>query len=464
MRRNFINRFISGTIILASLLIYRIAPACATAQLPVWVPGSWWDYTTEIDLHLQEDGSSEFIDMVVTDSDTRYQLREVTSRSLIKGSALTYEIYRQEYSGQATGAGTYHTVTPFPLDIPVQLRSATIQGEVWIDVDTLGTVYQSRHLAGQLWAQIPLVGWQQVGTVDIQYNEEDEPPRDSNHFPMDISNTWVLDQIIYTYGSYVTDYDVGQGPQHVEDVFDEQAESIFEMEVLRQEMSGGYLTYRVEGDETTSSGSIVNNYGEIPKNATFEEIANINSEGSIRLNAITRSLTNFNLIPPPTITPTQTPSPKPSGTPSTATPTPFGTATIPPYTATPTPMEATPTALPQIGIVIDTNRDNYENGDRFRLFTYISNPGPELNICQYIILDVQSNYWFWPNWSKDADCLSRKINSGEYVPNETILEFEWPAVEGSAQGLIFWAALVDPDAMEIAGSYDFVEWGYGNAY
>jgi len=437
-----------------------VCPAQSAVNLPVWHLESWWEYTTVTDMHVQEAGSQEYADIVTTDVATRYTLSQIGSKTLTRGAMLTYEAYVLPFTGILDAAGIYHIVDPIPLDIDIEIRDASLTGELWVDTQTLGTIYFHRFIEGPLWADIPFQGWQEVGWIEIDMSEEYEPARDILAFPLEVGDAWTQDITFYTYGSYTLDYDIGSGPEHVEDTFDESEIYQFDITVPNQEMSHGYMTYRVEGDETSSDGAILANYAEDVKNLVYEEMTDLASSGSsVRINSMVKDLTGFFLIPDPTGTP------EPTYTPVPPTPTsPPGEPTYTPIPFTPTPPVTSPTPTPtppmESGITIATNLTEYHTGDPFLCTTTIVNTGPAINVDEYIVLDVYGSYWFWPDWGSEPGFQNRDLTEDSVYPDEVILEFVWPDVTGSVSGIKFWAALLDAASGDLFGGYGVTEWGY----
>jgi hypothetical protein len=130
-----------------------------------------------------------------------------------------------------------------------------------------------------------------------------------------------------------------------------------------------------------------------------------------------------------------------------------------------TPESATPTATPtepsgDISIDLDLNQDRYTAGDNFLLRCICVNPGPDISVEEYIVLDVYGLYFFWPGWTASPDFRGYVLTtgSGQY---EEILKFEWPEGHfGETAGLYFYAALLDAASHSLLGTYDAVEFGY----
>jgi hypothetical protein len=109
-------------------------------------------------------------------------------------------------------------------------------------------------------------------------------------------------------------------------------------------------------------------------------------------------------------------------------------------------------------VEISLNQRYYAPGDRFLLTNQVTNPGAAREVDLYIILDVWGEYWFWPSWTQSVDHASRSLPP-EAAMGETILDFEWPAGAGAADGLIFWSGILDAGTTDLL-DYDSVVFGY----
>jgi hypothetical protein len=163
----------------------------------------------------------------------------------------------------------------------------------------------------------------------------------------------------------------------------------------------------------------------------------------------------------PTSTPIRSPTPTPTPTatvPITATPSPSCSPSQPPTNApSSTP---SPTPEPWAGVRFIMPDNELEAGDMFRLRAECRG-NPEYSLADlYVILDVYGNYWFWPGWSQDIEFQTISLNPDRSII-VFILDFKWPSGDfGSADGLMFWGALLDPQNGALIGNYDHVEFGY----
>lgn len=257
---------------------------------------------------MQQEGSTDYFDMVITDQETRYNLQSVERKTLTHGAQLTYDAYVLSFNGTVNAAGIYQMRDPIPMALPVEIRNATLTGEWWVDVETLGTVYQVRDLSGPLWAEIPFGGgWMQIGSFSITLHEEYEPVRDTMNFPIEIGNTWESNFTLYTYGEYVLVADLFGEPTYEEAPFDKSIEIALNMSVPKQELFGGLLVYLIEGQSSLGSGSTLSRYAPDALTLSYDYLEGFVSQGEFQINSYERTLRNFYLHSGQEPTPTPEP-------------------------------------------------------------------------------------------------------------------------------------------------------------
>ncbi|MGB3976181.1 MAG: dockerin type I repeat-containing protein [bacterium] len=279
----------------------------AEDTLPEWTIGSWWDFTTSMDVHMQQEGSTDYFDMVITDQATRHTLQSIERKTLTHGTQLTYDVCVLPFSGTVNANGIYQMRDPIPLALPVEIRNATLTGEWWVDVDSLGTVYQLRDLSGPLWAEIPYVGWQQIGSFAITLHEEYEPMRDAVNFPVETGNAWQSNFTLYTFGEYVLSADLFGEPTYEEAPFDKSYGITLNMSVPKQELFGGLLVYVIEGQSSSGTGSTLSRYAPDARTLVYDYLEGFVSQGEFQINSYERTMNNFHLNPGQE--PTSTPEP-----------------------------------------------------------------------------------------------------------------------------------------------------------
>ncbi len=293
-------------IIIIVLTVLFPSGTTAADTLPEWTISSWWNFSTTMDIHIQETGSAEYADFDIIDNNTRHNLVSIESKTLSHGTPLTYTANVLTFSGIVNAAGTYHIVDPFVADVPMEIRNATLTGEWWVDTATLGTIYSVRHIVGPLWAQV--IVWQQIGTIDILIHEEYEPTRDVVNFPIEVGNAWQPTVTAYSYGDYVVDANLYGQPFYQEGTFDESTTLTLAVTVPLQEIFGGYMSYKIEGTDTTSTGTTLSYYAPQAQTLIYDHMQDFGSSGGMQINSFTRTMGAFHLEP--TVAPTATPDPE----------------------------------------------------------------------------------------------------------------------------------------------------------
>jgi hypothetical protein len=133
------------------------------------------------------------------------------------------------------------------------------------------------------------------------------------------------------------------------------------------------------------------------------------------------------------------------------------------HTPTPTPSptpfpEPTPTPTPSAGtdynFTLYLSSEYFTAGDPFLLETEFSNYSDNLqNVFLYIILDVSSEYFFYPSWGSQPDAEIFNFHSG--TTSKVILDFSWPDVTHHAEKIVFWGGILSGEGM-ILGDIDHV--------
>lgn len=94
----------------------------------------------------------------------------------------------------------------------------------------------------------------------------------------------------------------------------------------------------------------------------------------------------------------------------------------------------------------------------FLLSCSIDNPG-DAAICDlYIVLNVADMYWFYPNWTSEITGVFHLLSPGQ--TEKSIMNFEWPEVGGSMDGLSFYGFLCRPGQYELVSNVDVVSFGF----
>ncbi len=105
----------------------------------------------------------------------------------------------------------------------------------------------------------------------------------------------------------------------------------------------------------------------------------------------------------------------------------------------------------EIRFMLHSNATEYGPGDWFELEYDIVGPDSETGVDRdlYVLLEVGGMYWFWPGWTDELDFTH--INTKEKYGCHAIMEFHWPELFESIDGICFWGALLDPVDSKLTG-------------
>jgi len=131
-------------------------------------------------------------------------------------------------------------------------------------------------------------------------------------------------------------------------------------------------------------------------------------------------------------------------------------------TPTPTyPPTSTPTPDPDADILVDVllNSAVFEAGDPFELrVSYQGYPGVEADL--FVVLDIHSEYFFWPEWTHEP-CYKRIVIDSEEVTWLSIMDFIWPAGNfGQMEGMKFWGLMMEPESENLLSNIDTVSFAF----
>lgn len=97
-------------------------------------------------------------------------------------------------------------------------------------------------------------------------------------------------------------------------------------------------------------------------------------------------------------------------------------------------------------------------GETFQLCRVLGNPDlATISGTEYLALEVYGLFWFWPSWSQEVDSAPLTV-AGPGCDLVDVLEFEWPQVDGTADNLRFWGALITTAGDLV--DYTMIEWNY----
>jgi hypothetical protein len=177
----------------------------------------------------------------------------------------------------------------------------------------------------------------------------------------------------------------------------------------------------------------------------------------------------------PTPAPTATATAAPSNTPTVPTNTPVApTPTSPPPTHTPTAPTPTPTWTPgpgtpthtpepdctELGCDVYMPLETFGAGDECYCEVYVCNTDETTytDIPVFVILDVYGMYFFAPSFG-DFDYYDDPIPPGLTTIN-VLPPFTWPDDVGSASGIIWYAAMTNPEITELHGKLGTFTFGW----
>ena len=153
--------------------------------------------------------------------------------------------------------------------------------------------------------------------------------------------------------------------------------------------------------------------------------------------------------PPPSWTPTSTPI-RPTNTPK------------PPSTPSPTPTQ-TPAVCPETGVSILMPSHFFQQEDSCRVWVEVCNSQTQSleGYPLFVILDALGTTFFLPAFTEEVSNYLEMHPAFE--PGTTIFdvipEFTWPPGQAPVEGLVWYAAMTDPDVTEIFGSWS--SWPFG---
>ncbi|MBN1880307.1 hypothetical protein JW823_09385 [bacterium] len=114
--------------------------------------------------------------------------------------------------------------------------------------------------------------------------------------------------------------------------------------------------------------------------------------------------------------------------------------------------------LPEAGVRLEMPAQAFSYGDTCYLHAYMRHDeSPLLHAPFCLLLEYQGNYWFWPDWrSTFCNVYVDVWRPGSIV--SIIPGFTWnynaSGDKPGAEGMVFWAALLNEDMTEIIGGMD----------
>ena len=139
----------------------------------------------------------------------------------------------------------------------------------------------------------------------------------------------------------------------------------------------------------------------------------------------------------------------------------------PEHTPTPTPPQGTPTATPDIpcedlGATISMPSNFFSGGDLFYLDVYLCNTeNTQYNVPLFVILDVYGQLFFAPSFT-EFDMYNITLPPNQQIMQTVLPDFFWPHGAGQADGIIFYAAMTNPEITDLFGELDMAVFGWTN--
>ncbi len=119
------------------------------------------------------------------------------------------------------------------------------------------------------------------------------------------------------------------------------------------------------------------------------------------------------------------------------------------------------TTMKPLGMNLELSQAFYRPGDTLDLTATITNPGPETyqNVPIVILLDVYGAYFWYPSWTGPAlDLIVMDVPVGVFTFD--VLNFTWPDGIISSGAVDFYGAMIDSEAMDFLGNWDWERFGW----
>ncbi|MBN1355868.1 hypothetical protein JXA40_06305 [bacterium] len=81
-------------------------------------------------------------------------------------------------------------------------------------------------------------------------------------------------------------------------------------------------------------------------------------------------------------------------------------------------------------------------GDFCEVNAVLMNPGSEIDVSVFVILEAYGLFFFYPSFATDTDFMERTLPENSFETMTVLPEFAWPSGAGSGEAT-FWGALLD---------------------
>jgi len=116
-----------------------------------------------------------------------------------------------------------------------------------------------------------------------------------------------------------------------------------------------------------------------------------------------------------------------------------------------------------LGAKIEMSSTLLESGDLCWCNAYAINPNlqePGVNIPLFVILDVFGELFFAPDFNEFAYYTIADLQSSEKQAFSVLEEFPWPDIEGTVNGVFWYAGMTNPEMSDLLGEMDSLEFGW----
>jgi len=124
---------------------------------------------------------------------------------------------------------------------------------------------------------------------------------------------------------------------------------------------------------------------------------------------------------------------------------------------------ASVTAGGSLGVKVEMSSKMMHPGDLCWCNTIVYNPNlqePGMNIPLFVILDVYGELFFAPEFSDFSNYTVENLQTAEKQVFSVLPEFTWPDISGVTNGILWYAAMTNPEMTELLGEMDIFDFGW----
>ncbi|HNS40483.1 MAG TPA: hypothetical protein PKJ56_09610, partial [Promineifilum sp.] len=119
-----------------------------------------------------------------------------------------------------------------------------------------------------------------------------------------------------------------------------------------------------------------------------------------------------------------------------------------------------PTHPQMVTFTLSLNQQEFRPLDQFRLSGRLTGGPYDTTVDLYIVLDVYSQYYFYPSWEQEITFARIEIEHYWDVTLD-IFNFAWPRNVGQASGLWFYGIICEPGTYNLVANYSSIAFSYG---